>query len=66
MLAVLFCADPPSARILPVGRMTAFIWMRGADIGAIVRQRGVASDRSMISALAVAGLSPPMISTRGR
>src|SRR6185369_5399783 len=32
VLAVLFCTEPPSARTLPVGRSTAFIWMRGADI----------------------------------
>src|SRR5690242_15851493 len=66
VLLVLSSAEPPSARILPVGRMTASIWMRGPDIDAVVRQLGLGWDRSMISTLSVAGLSPPMIITRGR
>ena len=66
VLAVLSSCEPPSARILPVGRMTASIWMRGPDIGFVKRQAGLDCDRSMISAVAVEGLSPPMIMTRGR
>ena len=66
VLAVLFCADPPRASTLPVGSSTAFIWMRGADMGGRERQAAVGWDRSMSSALAVAGLSPPMIITRAR
>src|SRR5215469_4864488 len=66
VLLVLSRAEPPSARIFPVGRMTASIWMRGPDIEAVVRQLGFGWDRSMISTLSVAGLSPPMIMTRAR
>src|SRR5919197_116015 len=66
VLAVLSSCEPPSARILPVGRMTASIWMRGPDIGFVKRQAGLGCDRSMISAVDVDGLSPPMIMTRAR
>ena len=66
VLATLFCEEPPSARTLPVGRSTAFIWMRGADIGGSARQAAAGCERSMISALSVAGLSPPMIMIRAR
>lgn len=44
VLLVLSSAEPPSARIFPVGRMTASSWMRGADIGFVSRQRGSACD----------------------
>ena len=35
-------------------------------MGLVVRQLGLDCERSMISAVAVAGLSPPMIMTRAR
>src|SRR5437868_2575337 len=53
--------EPPSASTLPLGRMTAFIWMRPVDIegpGVQVQSCGSA-ERSMISVVAVAGLLPP-------
>ena len=57
--------DPPVATTFPLGRIVAFIWMRGWDIGGPVVQAGVAAERSMISVVAVAGLPPPKIITRG-
>src|SRR3989442_14727945 len=53
-------AEPPSARILPVGRITAFISMRGADIGGSACQGSVGAPRSIISGGGGARvLSPP-------
>lgn len=49
-----------------MGRSTAFISIRGADMGGGSRQAGAGTERSMISAVSVAGLWPPMIMTRGR
>src|SRR5207253_8901751 len=66
VLAVLSRLDPPSARILPVGRMTASIWIRGPDMELVERQLGLGCERSMISTVSVAGLSPPMIMMRAR
>src|SRR6266508_815640 len=57
--------EPPLASTLPLGRITALIWMRGSDIGGSERHAGDVCDRSIISAVAVAGLLPPMIMTRG-
>src|SRR5262245_7261150 len=53
--------EPPSASTLPLGRMTAFIWMRPVDILGPGVQLGEAAERSMISVVAVAGMvrSPP-------
>ncbi len=50
---------------LPFGRSTALISIRGCDIGGSERHWGAGWERSMISAVAVAGSSPPMIITRG-
>src|SRR5262245_53090836 len=57
--------EPPSNNTLPLGRMTAFISILPADMGAFVRvtHAGVAAEKSMISVEAVAGLPPPAVST---
>ena len=58
--------DPPSVSTLPVGRSTAFISMRGCDMGGPICQAGTAAERSMTSVVAVAGFPPPKIMIRGR
>src|SRR5262245_25202670 len=58
--------DPPMASTRPLGRMVAFISIRGCDIEGPNCHCGVPADRSMISVVAVAGLLPPKIMTRGR
>jgi hypothetical protein len=55
--------DPPSNSTLPSGRITAFISILPADIGALGVQAGVGAEKSMTSVLAVAGLPPPAVST---
>jgi hypothetical protein len=57
--------EPPSASTLPLGRMTAFIWMRPVDMLGPGVQLGEAAERSMISVERVAGLPPPKFMTRG-
>ena len=57
--------EPPSASTLPLGRMTAFIWMRPVDMLGPAVQLGEAAERSMISVVAVAGLPPPKFMTCG-
>ena len=47
--------EPPSASTLPLGRMTAFIWMRPVDMFGPGVQLGEGAERSMISVVAVAG-----------
>src|SRR5215470_3121790 len=54
VLATLCCAEPPTARIFPFGRITAFMSVRGALMDGSKRHCGVAAERSIISALAVA------------
>jgi hypothetical protein len=58
--------DPPTASTFPFGRIVALIWIRGWDIDGPYCHAGVGADRSMISVVAVAGLPPPRIITRGR
>ena len=58
-------ADPPLAITRPFGRSTALISIRGCDIDGSKRHWGDGCERSMISAVAVAGSWPPMIITRG-
>src|SRR5512133_809205 len=57
--------EPPSASTLPLGSMTAFIWIRPVDILGPGVQLGEAAERSMISVVAVAGLPPPKFITFG-
>ena len=57
--------DPPVASTLPFGRMVALIWMRARDIAGPLCHTGVGADKLMISVVAVAGLAPPMLITRG-
>src|SRR5216683_2744509 len=57
--------DPPSASTLPLGRMTAFIWIRPVDMLGPGVQVGLAVDRSITSVELVAGLPPPKFITRG-
>ncbi len=57
--------DPPIASTLPFGRIVAFISMRGCDIGGPVLPPRRRRRQSMISVVAVAGLPPPKIITRG-
>src|SRR5262245_33034041 len=57
--------EPPSASTLPLGRMTAFIWMRPVDMLGPGVQLGEVKDRSMISVELVAGLPPPKAMTFG-
>ena len=53
------------ASTLPLGRMIAFISMRGWDMAGPVTQCGLAAPMSMISVVAVAGFPPPKIITFG-
>ena len=57
--------EPPVARICPLGSIVAFISMRACDIGTPYDHAGLATERSIISVVAVAGLPPPKIMTRG-
>src|SRR5258708_28306893 len=57
--------EPPSAMILPLGRIVAFISMRGWDIDGPLDHFGVAADKSMSSVVAVDGWPPPIIMTTG-
>ena len=57
--------EPPSASTVPLGRMTAFIWMRPVDILGPGVQLGETAERSMISVVSVAGLPPPKFMTFG-
>src|ERR1700716_3226520 len=57
--------EPPSAMILPFGRIEAFISIRGWDMDGPLVHFGVAADRSMSSVVAVDGLPPPIIMTTG-
>src|SRR4029450_7241330 len=50
-----WCTEPPPASTVPLGRMTAVIWMRPVDILGPDVQRGDAAERSMISVVLVAG-----------
>jgi len=52
-------SEPPSASTLPLGKMTAFIWIRPVDMLGPAVQLGEAAERSMISVVAVDGLPPP-------
>lgn len=67
-LAELFCSsfsEPPKASTCPVGRMVAFISMRGwLMLGPNVHASGD-FDKSINSVVAVEGLAPPMIITVG-
>ena len=58
-------SEPPTVRTWPLGKIVAFISMRGADIAGPLVQAGVGTERSMISVVAVAGLPPPKIMTFG-
>src|SRR5262252_1430146 len=57
--------EPPSASILPLGRMIAFIWVRPVDILGPGVHCGEAAERSMISVELVAGSPPPKFMTFG-
>ena len=57
--------DPPIARTVPSGRITAFISVRACDMLGPYTHFGLEAPRSMISEVAVAGLSPPMLKTFG-
>src|SRR4051794_33502493 len=57
--------EPPTASTFPFGRIVAFISMRGCDIEGPHAHFGVDADASRISVVAVAGLPPPKIITRG-
>ena len=59
VLGLSLLADPPWASTLPSGSKTAFIWMRPEDMLGPGVQAGEGAERSMISVVLVAGLSPP-------
>src|SRR5262245_47870830 len=64
-LGLSLLTGPPSASTVPLGRMTAFIWMRPVDIVGPGDQLGEAAERSMSSVVFVAGLPPPKFITFG-
>src|SRR5262249_6544628 len=57
--------EPPVARTLPLGRIVAFISIRGWDMLGPQFKAGVVAPRSMVSVVAVEGFPPPMMITRG-